>query len=93
MATRIEKKCFREELFDKTIIKVYQEGMCPYIGEEIRHLFLRTSLRIAFLSQQQYLMLTGDALPVANMTTTNYRYHTYLSYTSYIHGLLVRLQR
>ena len=92
MATRIEKKCFREELFDRTIIKVYQEGVCPFIGEEIRYLFLRTSLRIAFLSQQQYLMLTGDALPVANITT-NYRYHTYLSYTSFIHGRLVRLQR
>ena len=93
MPTRIEKKCCQEEPLDRTIIEDYQEGMCLYTCEEIRHLFLRTSLRIAWLSQQQYLMLTGDALSFANMTTTNYRYHAYRSYTSYIHGLLGRWQR
>ena len=87
------KNAARKSLLKGQFIKDYQEGVCLYTCEEIRHLFPKISLRIAWLSQQQYLMLTGDALSFANMTTTNYRYHAYRSYTSYIHGLLGRWQR
>ena len=93
MPTRVEQKCCMEEDLSSTHLTDFRQGTCIYNCEEIKHLFHRVSLRICWLSQRQYLHMTGDDLHFRHMKNENYRYHAYRSYVKYIYGLLGKFNR
>lgn len=51
------------------------------------------SLQLLWYAQRQTLGFTGDSLLFECMDNSNYRYHAYRAYISFVHGYLGRRNR
>lgn len=84
----VEQRCCASEDLLAAYFSDHKPGSCILNTREMGIVLSAENAQLAWYRERQYMGYRGQQLCFDLMTNTNYRYHAYRSYISYMHGRL-----